>query len=82
MKEVALYVGLPAYKVDPANEVNAEAKNEWINEHDILKRQVEFIRERKKLHKQLNGFVFYNNFNLFKAGEAHELERQNLKQVL
>ena len=71
--DVALYVGLAAYRIgtdEPGHE-------EWTPRHDILARQINRGRQVGAA-----GYCFYSFSALFAADDAHAAERENLLQLM
>lgn len=87
-KEITFYVGLPFHKCGRPVDIHAgTGKFEWKDKRDIIKRQVEFLRE----FKDCKGFVFCTYLalchpELYKPQQnfkdAAEQEIKNLLQVL
>jgi len=75
---VKLYVGLAAYKIGDAQQGGAE----WVNNTDIMARQVEYAREASRY----GGFALYRYDSLFHPGSgvaaAVKEEIANLKDIL
>lgn len=74
---VKLAVGLAAYKADSQDDYAGKGKNEWKQSNDIIKRQVEYLRE-----KNCNGFVLFSYHYVFVDNNLINSEMQNLKTVL
>lgn len=75
---VKLYVGLAAYKIGDAQQGGAE----WVNNTDIMARQVEYAREQSRY----GGFALYRYDSLFNPGggvaAAVKQEIANLRDIL
>lgn len=71
-KDVMLIPGLAAYKIG-----TEDTNDEWINNSDILKRQVMLLREQK-----CDGFALFSYSYLFSNNQQNALERQNLSEIL
>ncbi len=79
--DVDLYCGLALYKVGLVDEFCADdkSKNEWIDNDDIIKRQIEYIRQ----NKSFGGFSLYSLRNLSDSTDKNsKIELQNLRSVL
>lgn len=79
---VKIYIGLAAYKVGANDQWAGTGKSEWLQSDDILKRQVQYIRETGKC----DGFMLYCYSSLFapeSSVAAHaRKEKDNLGSVL
>lgn len=78
---VAVYVGLAAYKIGTEDKWAGTGSQEWINNNDILKRQVEATRNLKRCA----GVFVYRYDSLFNpssqvAGQVNS-EMENLKKA-
>ncbi len=77
-----LYVGLAAYKCGVLDNGAKSGKNEWVENADMLARQVLSARE----FSQYNGFAIYRFDSLFRPEAALKnhmaYERQALKSVM
>lgn len=71
-KDVMLIPGLAAYKIG-----TEDTNDEWINNSDILKRQVMLLREQN-----CSGFALFSYSYLFSNNQQNALERQNLSEIL
>ena len=74
-QKTALYFGLASYKLGTEQEADAP---EWNNSGDLLRRQVEYIRDTR----HADGFVFYSYTSLFSGDELCTREREQLRGVL
>lgn len=63
---VRLVCGLAAYKVGKKDENAGSAANEWVNNTDMLKRQLDYIRQNGKY----TGFVLFSYSNVFGTNSA------------
>ncbi len=70
--DIKLYAGLAAYKVN-----TEDTNNEWQLNNDILKRQVELIRENG-----FDGFALFSYSYIFSGDEHNSKERDNLYSIL
>ena len=53
---VELYVGMALYKIGLKSDTYAgNGKTEWLNNNDIIKREVEYLRQKK-----ITGLCFYS----------------------
>ncbi len=76
--EVKLVVGLALYKCGQEDIYAGEkGKDEWINNTDIIKRQVECIKDRK-----IDGFSLYSTSFINFSESFLSQEMNNLKSVL
>lgn len=75
--DVKLAVGLAAYKADSHDEYAGSGENEWKQNSDIIKREVEYLREKKCV-----GFVLFSYHYVFVDNNLINTEMQNLKSVL
>ena len=71
---VKLCYGLAPYKIGTQD----AGSNEWIEQHDLLKRQVEYIRTKGNCA----GFALYNYDAFFRQDELHQQQRENLLGIL
>ena len=75
---VKLYVGLAAYKIGDGT----QDRGEWVNNTDIMARQVEYAREASRY----GGFALYRYDSLFNPGSAAapavKKEIANLRDIL
>ncbi|MDD6021310.1 MAG: glycoside hydrolase family 10 protein [Acutalibacteraceae bacterium] len=74
---VSLAVGLAAYKSDKSDEYAGTGEHEWEREHDIIKREVEYLRTKKCI-----GFSLFSYHHIFSDNNLINTEIQNLKSVL
>lgn len=79
--KVKLYAGLCLYKVGLEDTWAGTGKNEWINNRDILKRQIEYSFEKKGC----DGIALYSYNYLFSEGYHNaEIQKEidNFKNLL
>lgn len=74
---VKLVVGLAVYKAGTEDEYAGSGKNEWIDNQDVIKRQIEVIRKNK-----LEGFSFFSYNYIFSNNYLKNKEITNIKSVL
>lgn len=78
---VKLYIGIAAYKVGLEDRWAGTGYQEWINNEDILKRQVEATRNLENCH----GVILYRYNSLFnpdsQVSDKVNREIENLKQI-
>ena len=82
-KNVDLIIGLAAYKAGAVDTYAGEnGKNEWINNNDILSRQIISARSDSKY----SGFALYRYDSLYNPSaevkNAVRAERANLDRIL
>lgn len=55
-------------------------KNEWINSNDVIKRQIEYVRNNNGYGIGLfrYDFLFYNNY----INDISKIELDNVKQIM
>ena len=78
---VNLYCGLALYKTGQKDEFCSDiiSKNEWIENSDIIKRQIEFLRESD----DFSGFALFSFRNLSNISNVNsKIEIQNIRNVL
>lgn len=76
--DVRLVIGLALYKCGEADEYAGDSgRNEWIESSDIMKRQVEYIKNKK-----LHGFSLYSASFINFSESFLSKEVNNLKSVL
>ena len=75
--ETELYAGLAAYKAGTADGYAGDAAQEWVDNHDILKRQINYA-----LEQGCKGYAFFRYYSLFdpEASEAVREEIQHLQE--
>lgn len=76
--KVALYLALSFYKVGIVDEYAKEGSNEWINNKDIIKRQILLARSSKKY----KGFALFRYDNLFNKNNENQNTKQEFKNVI
>lgn len=74
---VKLAVGLAPYKANCHDEYAGSGENEWKQNSDIIKREVEYIRTKKCV-----GFALFSYHHVFVDNNLINTEMQNLKSVL
>lgn len=75
---VKLCIGLSIYKTQSEDKYAGESgKNEWINNSDIIKRQIEYLRE-----KGADGFSVFSYNYVFGNRNFTKDEVKNLKSVI
>ena len=75
---VKLCIGLSIYKTESEDKYAGErGKNEWINNGDIIKRQIEYLRE-----KGADGFSVFSYNYVFGNRNFTKDEVKNLKSVI
>ena len=73
---VKMYIGIAGYRAGiSSSEARAIADSSWSKSNTILKRQVQYLRQ-----KQCNGFILFSNQDLSRA--AANKEMQNLRSIL
>ena len=80
-KRINLYVALALYKSGKLDIYAKKGKEEWINNYDIIKRQVLHIREKNK-DKGFSIFRYDNLFNADNYTENTVKEVENLNSIL
>lgn len=75
--KVKLVIGLAVYKAGQEDKYAGEGKNEWMDNDDIIKRQVERVRA-----DDLDGFAFFSYNYIFSNSNFKNNEIINLKEVL
>ncbi len=79
---VKIYIGLAAYKVGANDQWAGTGKSEWLQSDDILKRQVQYLRDAGNC----DGFMLYCYSSLFapeSSVAAHaRKEKDNLGSIL
>lgn len=78
-KNVELIVGLAAYKSGAADAyAGADGKNEWIENHDILARQITAARNEKRY----SGFALYRYDSLYNpAADVKKAIREEISNI-
>jgi uncharacterized lipoprotein YddW (UPF0748 family) len=79
--KVKYQVALAFYKTGKEDTYAKKGKEEWLNNNDIMKREVLKIREKK----YCEGFSFFRYDNLFNEELMNEIskkERLNLKEIM
>lgn len=76
--KVNLYMALSFYKVGIVDEYAKEGSNEWINNKDIIKRQILLARSSK----QYKGFALFRYDNLFNKNNENQNTKQEFKNVI
>ena len=61
LDNVSIYVGLAAYKINAEDKFAGSGSQEWVNNNDIISRQIQACRSNKKC----DGFVFFRYDSLF-----------------
>lgn len=61
IESVKLYVGIGAYKINTIDKWAKGGQNEWINNHNIIGRQIEAMRK----NKNFDGFMLFSYGSLF-----------------
>ncbi len=79
---IKIYIGLAAYKVGANDQWAGVGKSEWLQSNDILKRQVQYLRDTGNC----DGFMLYCYSSLFApessvASHAYK-EKDNLGSIL
>ena len=81
-KSIKLYIGLAPYKIGVSDSYAGSGKDEWLNNSDILSRQVASARG----YARYGGFAMFRYASLFSPAKAVEAqvkqELANLKKVL
>lgn len=80
-KNVKLLVALAFYKTGKIDNYAKKGENEWINNNDIIKREVLMIREKQNI----NGFSMFRYDNMFNENimtDNSKKEIQNLKEIM
>lgn len=73
---VKMYIGIAGYRAGiSSREAKAIADSSWSKSNTILKRQVEYLRQ-----KQCNGFVLFSNQDLSRSTANKEMK--NLRSIL
>lgn len=77
---VKIAVGLPLYKIGQRDIYAKSGENEWINNSDIVSRQINLILN----DSNINGFVYYSASYLYKSdlSKKEESELSNIIEVL
>lgn len=80
-KNIKLLVALAFYKTGKIDNYAKKGENEWINNNDIIKREVLMIREKQNI----NGFSMFRYDNMFNENimtDNSKKEIQNLKEIM
>ena len=80
-KNIELYAALAFYKTGTVDKFAKEGQNEWIENNDIIKRQVLSLRNHNRYH----GFIVFRYDNLFNEDGIEEvsmIELENLKNIM
>ena len=80
-KRIKLYVALALYKTGKLDIYAKKGREEWINNYDVIKRQVLHIREENK-DKGFSVFRYDNLFNPNNYTENTVKEVENLNSIL
>lgn len=75
---VKLACGLAFYKAGETDSYAGKASSEWVNNHDIIKRQVQYVRSNPKYC----GFVLFTYSYVFGTTSAQKAEYDNLKTIM
>ena len=75
-----LYIGLAGYKTGESDQFAGSGKDEWLNNSDILARQINMINGETAV----DGFAIYDYASIFStdASEIRQKERDNIKGLL
>ncbi len=73
---VKLVIGLAIYKSNQTDEYAGSGKDEWKNSDDIIKREVEYLRQ-----KNCNGFALFSYHHIFSNSDTKK-EVENLVRVM
>ena len=75
-----LYIGLAGYKTGESDQYAGSGKDEWLNNSDILARQINMINAETAV----DGFAIYDYSSIFStdASEIRQKERDNIKGLL
>lgn len=76
-KNVKLAVGLALYKAGKQDEFAGEGKNEWLENDDVVARQIQFIKE-----ENVYGFSLFSAGNVNFDKTLSSKETQNIYNVL
>lgn len=75
-EKVKMYIGIAGYRAGiSSREAKAITDSSWSKSNTILKRQVQYLRQKK-----CNGFVLFSNQDLSRATANKEM--QNLRSIL
>lgn len=80
-KKVKLLVALAFYKTGKIDNYAKKGQNEWINNSDVIKREILKIREKS----DIEGFSMFRYDNIFNENimtENSKKEKQNLKEIM
>ena len=80
-ERVKLLVALAFYKTGKIDNYAKKGQNEWINNSDVITREVLKIREKRNIE----GFCMFRYDNIFNKNimtENSEKEKQNLKEIM
>lgn len=75
--EIPLYIALAVYKSNKIDLYAAQGEKEWLNNHDIIKKEIAYSRELSNY----KGFVLYRYDNVF-IDEHSKEEVKNLELLL
>lgn len=82
VKGISLYAGLAAYKVGTVDNYAGSGKNEWIENTDILAKQIDIIQNSSVF----NGYIYFRYNSLFApatdVADAIKLEIENIKDII
>lgn len=76
-ESVSLAVGLAPYKAGIQDDYAGSGKNEWVENSDIIKREVEYLRGKNCI-----GFALFSYHHIFVDNNLINIQVQNLKSVL
>lgn len=76
-ENIKLVIGLAAYKIGKEDAYAGTGKNEWIENDNVIKRQIECVRENK-----LDGFALFSYNYIFSNSYFKNNEIIGLKEVL
>lgn len=77
--DVKLIIGLPLYKIGKEDKFAGTGANEWIENNDVISRQISYIRRNG-----INEFSFYSGSYLYSSNlsENDKNELQSIKNIL
>lgn len=77
---VKIAVGLPLYKTGQKDSYAKSGENEWVENTDIISRQIDMILN----DNNMDGFVYYSASYLYKSDPSESLsgELSNIKRIL
>lgn len=78
-EDIGLIIGLPLYKIGEVDKFAGQGKNEWIDNNDIISRQIKYIKN----NKEIKGYSLYSGSMLYSENlsEHNITELNNIKNT-